>query len=68
MYNPKVVQSTMGSIARVKVYYTDLAEWLVHQKILLIYAASLDGQDVTTMKKIKEGIIIIGNESKGISC
>jgi len=67
MYNPKVVQSTMGSIARVKVYYRDLAEWLADQKDVCIYAASLEGQNVTTMKKIKEGIIIFGNESKGIS-
>lgn len=67
MYNPKVVQSTMGSIARVKVYYRDLADWLADQKDVCIYAASLDGEDVTTIKKIKEGIIIFGNESKGIS-
>ena len=53
MYNPKVVQSTMGSIARVKVYYTDLEEWLGSQKGISIYAASLDGENVTTMKKIK---------------
>ncbi len=67
LYNPKVVQSTMGSIARVKVYYRDLEEWLGAQKDVLIYAAGLDGQDVTAMNKIKEGIIIFGNESKGIS-
>ena len=67
MYNIKVVQSTMGSIARVKVYYTDLEEWLGSQKGISIYAASLDGENVTTMKKIKEGIIVFGNESKGIS-
>ncbi len=67
MYNPKVVQSTMGSIARVKVFYTDLEEWLGSQKDIPVYAASLDGQDVTTMKKITEGIIVFGNESKGIS-
>lgn len=67
VYNPKVVQATMGSIARVKVLYTNLAEWLAGQKDIRIYAAVLEGQDVTAMKKMKEGIIIIGNESKGIS-
>lgn len=36
-------------------------------KNINIYAASLDGEDVTTINKIREGIIIIGNESKGIS-
>jgi TrmH family RNA methyltransferase len=67
MYNSKVVQSTMGSIARVKVFYTDLNEWLADQKSINIYAATLKGQDVTAMEKITEGIIIFGNESKGIS-
>lgn len=67
MYNPKVVQSTMGSIARVKVLYADLEKWLAAQKDIPIYATVLDGQDITTMKKLYEGIIIIGNESKGIS-
>ena len=67
LYNSKVVQATMGSIARVIVHYTDLNEWLKMQNDIPIYAASLDGQDVTGMKKIREGIIIIGNESKGIS-
>jgi len=66
-YNPKVVQATMGSIARVKIFYTDLEEWLAGLKDIRIYAAALEGQDVTTMKKIQEGIIIIGNEAKGIS-
>jgi TrmH family RNA methyltransferase len=66
MYNPKVVQSTMGSIARVKVFYTDLKEWLADQKDVRIYATTLEGEDVTAMKKIKEGILIFGNESKGI--
>jgi RNA methyltransferase, TrmH family len=67
MYNPKVVQSTMGSIARVKVYYVDLYDWLAAQEEVSIYAAALEGENVTTMKKIKEGIIVFGNESKGIS-
>lgn len=67
VYNPKVVQATMGSIARVKVVYADLWEWLVEQNDVHIYATTLDGQDVSAVKKIKEGIIIFGNESKGIS-
>ncbi len=67
MYNPKVVQSTMGSIVRVKMLYTDLAPWLAEQKDVFIYAAALEGQNVTAMKKISEGLIVIGNESKGIS-
>jgi TrmH family RNA methyltransferase len=66
IYNPKVVQSTMGSIARVKIYYTDLVALLAGQQDIRIYAAALEGRDVTAMNKITEGLIIIGNESKGI--
>lgn len=66
LYNTKVVQSTMGSIARVKVYYQNLSEWLPDQENIRIYATALDGRDVTKMEKIKEGIIVIGNESKGV--
>lgn len=57
----------MGSIARVTVAYLDLEEWLAAQTGISIYAAMLGGLDITEMKRISEGIIIIGNESKGIS-
>ena len=67
VYNSKVVQSTMGSIARVKVIYTNLLEWLSRQKDISIYATTLGGKDIHKTKKIKEGIIVFGNESKGIS-
>ncbi len=67
IYNLKVVQSTMGSIARVKIIYTDLKEWLGTQENISIYAASLQGDNIAGIKKINEGIIVIGNESKGIS-
>jgi TrmH family RNA methyltransferase len=67
IYNPKVVQSTMGSIARVQVYYTDLVKWIAEQKDARVYAAMLEGQDIGSMKKIDDGILVIGNESKGIS-
>ena len=66
VYNPKVVQATMGSIARVNVFYTQLQEWLMHQKDIRIYAAALEGKDITKMNGLKEGLIVIGNESKGI--
>lgn len=66
-YNPKVIQSTMGSIGRVNVFYTSLSEWLVEQKDARIYAAVLEGQDITKMQQPAGGVIVIGNESKGIS-
>jgi len=67
VYNPKVVQSTMGSLVRVRLIYTNLNEWLGQQRGGFIYAATLAGTDVTTMNKITEGLIVIGNESRGIS-
>ncbi|MEP7238521.1 MAG: RNA methyltransferase [Ferruginibacter sp.] len=76
MYNAKVVQSTMGSLGRVNIIYTDLAEWLKENKKprpdepfgrAKIYSASLEGKDVKTIGKLKEGILIIGNEANGVS-
>ena len=67
IYNPKVVQASMGSITRVRVEDTDLLSFLNDNKGIKIFAAKLDGSDVTKMEKLKEGFIIIGNESKGIS-
>jgi TrmH family RNA methyltransferase len=66
VYNPKVVQATMGSIGRVKVFYADLEEWLYKQKNIPIYATALEGKDITKMPVIREGMIVIGNESNGI--
>ena len=67
MYNPKLIQSTMGSIARVKIIYTDIKQWLEDHSGIPSYAATLKGKNIHEMSAIKEGVIIIGNESKGIS-
>jgi TrmH family RNA methyltransferase len=66
-YNPKVVQSTMGSIARVQLLYTYLVTWLPLQRNIPVYAAALGGKDIAEIPFLKEGLIIIGNEAKGIS-
>ena len=66
MYNPKVVQSTMASLARVNVVYTDI-ETLLRNSNVKKYAAALDGKPLAAIGKIKEGLLIIGNESKGVS-
>lgn len=67
IYNPKVVQSTMGSLGRVNIVYTDLPVWLMRNKKIKIYSASLDGKDVKSFGRLKEGIIVIGNEANGVS-
>lgn len=67
LYNPKVIQSTMGSIFRVHLVYTNVVNWIKQQGNISVYATLLDGEDVTTFNSLNEGIILIGNESKGIS-
>lgn len=66
-YNPKVVQSTVGSLARVNILYTDLKSFFLSHKNISIYAATLSGKNVSEFKNIHEGFILIGNESKGIN-
>lgn len=65
-YNAKVVQATMGSLARVKLYYTDLHA-LLAAITLPVYAATLDGENIFTARVAKDAALIIGNESKGIT-
>ena len=67
MYNAKVIQSTMGSLGRVNVIYTDLVKWLKDNDKVKIYAASLEGENVKAVGKLGEGILIIGNEANGVS-
>lgn len=64
IYNSKVIQSTMASFMRVNVWYKDLHGFLAGCK-MPVYGAMLDGENVYS-KKIKEGLLVIGNESKGI--
>ena len=65
IYNPKVVQSTMGSIVRVKCWYKNLDEWSPPAE-MPVYGAMLKGQNVFKIESVSEGILVIGNESKGI--
>ncbi len=66
LYNPKVVQATMGSISRVKVSYVDLVEWLAQAK-LPVYGAVMTGRNIYKEKFPIEAIIVLGNEANGIS-
>ena len=65
LYNPKVIQSTMGSFLRVKIWYQDL-EKVLAEKQVPIYGALLDGESIYDTKVPSEGILVMGNESKGI--
>ena len=66
LYNPKVIQGTMGSFLRVKVWYYDITTILKNTKIP-VYGALLEGKSLYSVQKPKEGIILIGNEGQGIS-
>lgn len=66
-YNPKVVQSTMGSLGRVNLHYVDLATWLDENRQAKKYAAALQGKNIGSFGKLSDGILIIGNEANGIS-
>ena len=65
-YNPKVVQSTMGSLFRVKVVYTDLLDFL-SENGQNAYAAVLSGENLNHLTFNPEGVLVIGSESHGIS-
>lgn len=66
MYNSKVVQSTMASLGRVHILYTNLYDFISGLKDMMIYAATLDGTPLKQIGKVPEAVIVIGNESNGI--
>lgn len=67
IYNPKVVQATMGAITRVRVHYLPLKEILSTLKVP-IYGTFLDGENLYNKKlSMRNGVIVMGNEGNGIS-
>lgn len=66
IYNPKAVQATMGALARVKFHYTDLLQ-LLSQYDGPVYGTFLDGENIYGQELSENGIIVMGNEGKGIS-
>lgn len=69
LFNPKVVQAAMGSVFRVPVFYSDMKELLKYnyEKLKLpVYGTLLDGENIFDARLSKEGLILIGNESRGI--
>ncbi len=69
IYNPKVIQASMGAILHVNVHYYNLQELLktVNKKNVTVYGAVLDGESIYDHKLRKSGIILLGNESRGLS-
>lgn len=66
IYNPKVVQSSMGAILRIRVHYTNLSEFLANYP-QPVYGALLEGENIYTSKLSSQGVIVLGNEGRGIS-
>ncbi len=69
VYNPKVVQASMGAILHVRVNYCDLKIFLAgaRRKKVPVYGALLEGESIYSGRPGRKGIILLGNESKGIS-
>lgn len=65
-FNPKVVQATMGSLARVQVHYLSLSEYF-SKTPLPIYGGFMDGKNVYSEELPRNGILVMGNEANGIS-
>ena len=67
-WNPKVVQATMGSIARVKLHYLDLNLLIDNLPTgYPVYATLLDGKDLYAQPLTAHGMIVMGNEGNGIT-
>ncbi len=68
LYNPKVVQATMGALFHVRVYYKDLKEYLTNlSSKLLVYGAHLKGENIYQSELKTPALLLMGNESQGIS-
>ena len=68
IYNPKVVQATMGSLARVNVVYLDLENYIrQHASEFPVYGTLLDGKDIYHENLGSHGLIVMGNEGNGIA-
>lgn len=65
-YNPKVVQSTMGSLARVQLFYTDLKEFISSFNGP-IYGTFIEGKNIYNIELPKKALVVMGNEANGIS-
>lgn len=65
-YNPKVIQSSMGSFTRVSFFYSELSQVLSDWN-LPVYGAFLGGESIHEVTEIQPGVLVMGNESQGIS-
>jgi len=67
VYNPKVIQATMGAIARVQLHYLPLPAFISSLQDIPVYGTFLDGQNIYEDDLTPNGLIVMGNEGNGIS-
>lgn len=69
IYNPKVIQSSMGSIFRVRFVYSDIPQLCARfkEKGMKVYGTFLDGENIYNKGIAPEGLVVMGNEANGIS-
>ncbi|MGN6568997.1 MAG: TrmH family RNA methyltransferase [Flavipsychrobacter sp.] len=66
VYNPKVIQAAMGGHLRVSIHKTDVKEFVASTNMPVL-AATLDGKSIYQMDRLEAAVLVIGNESRGIS-
>lgn len=66
IFNPKVIQSSMGSLFRVQCSYVNLVDYLENTE-LPIYGALMEGKELSNFDPIQRGILVMGNEGNGVS-
>lgn len=64
-YNPKTVQASMGSLARIQIHYADVANLVAHSPVP-VFGAVLDGSPIYDMDFGQQGLVVLGNEGNGI--
>lgn len=67
VFNTKTIQATMGGLSRVRIHYTSLIDLIEDNKDANIYGTLLDGENIYTKELQQKGLILMGNEGKGIS-
>lgn len=67
VYNPKVVQATMGTLLKVHIFRAELIPLFEQLPEIPVYASSLNGKSLSQYNSVKKGFLVIGNESKGVS-
>ena len=67
VYNPKTIQATMGALARVKLHYCNLPSLIASLGDVPVYGTFLDGKNIYGEDLGTYGLIVMGNEGKGVS-